>query len=145
MGHMPTMDGSVQRSFRLSRRTLDQLDAMSRATGESRNALVERLLGEAIRTETHALIRFQPGSLGRRRSMVVGTRLYVHQVLSTLRGNCGDVDATAEDFGIPPQMVRAALAYYADFPDEIDADAAVAAEIELAERERWERQQRAIA
>ncbi len=118
---------------------------MARATGESRNALAERLLGEAIRTETHPLIRFQPGALGRRRALVVGTRLYVHQVMSTLRGNDGDLDATAEDFGVPPQLVRAALAYFADFPDEIDEDAGVAAEIERAERERWERQQQAIA
>lgn len=118
---------------------------MARATGESRNALAERLLSEAIRTETHPLIRFQPGALGRRRALVVGTRLYVHQVMSTLRGNDGDVAATAEDFGVPSQLVRAALAYYADFPDEIDEDAAVAAEGERTERERWERQQRAIA
>lgn len=118
---------------------------MARATGESRNALADRLLGEAIRTETHPLIRFQSGALGRRRALVVGTRLHVHQVLSSLRGNDGDVDVTAEDFSVPAQLVRAALAYYADFPDEIDSDAAVAAEIERAERERWERQQRAMA
>lgn len=142
---MPTKDGSLQRSFRLSRRTIDHLDAMARATGESRNALADRLLGEAIRTETHPLIRFQPGALGRRRALVVGTRLYVHQVMSTLRGNDGDLDATAEGFGVPPQLVRAALAYYADFPDEIDEDATVAAEIERAERERWVRQRQAIS
>lgn len=135
----------MQRSFRLSRRTADHLDTMARATGESRNALAERLLGEAIRTQAHPLIRFQPGALGRRRALVVGTRLHVHQVISTLRGNDGDLDATAEDFGVPAQLVRAALDYYADFPDEIDSDAAVAADIERAERERWERQQRAIA
>lgn len=137
--------GSVQRSFRLSRRTFERLDAMAQATGESRNALVDRLLGEAIRTETHPLIRFQPGSLGRRRALVVGTRLYVHQVMSSLRGNDVDVAATAQDFGVSPAQISAALGYYADFPDEIDEDADVAARIEREERERWERQQRVIA
>jgi uncharacterized protein (DUF433 family) len=145
MGHMATDEPTVQRSFRLSRRTLDLLDAMAKATGRSRNALADRLLSEAIRTEAHPLIRFQPGALGRRRALVVGTRLYVYQVISTLRGNDGDVGQTAEDFGIPPQLIRAALAYYADFTDEVDEDAAVAAQIEREERARWERQQRAIA
>jgi uncharacterized protein (DUF433 family) len=145
MGYMATKEGSTQRSFRLSRRTLEQLEAMARATGESRNALADRLLSEAIRGEAHPLIRFQPGALGRRRALVVGTRLYVYQVISTLRGNEGDIDQTAQDFGLSQQLIRAALAYYADYPDEIDEDAAVAAQLEREERARWERQQRAIA
>lgn len=118
---------------------------MAQAVGESRNALADRLLSEAIKTAVHPLIRFQPGALGRRRALVVGTRLYVYQVISTLRGNDGDVDQTAADFGLAPQLVRAALAYYADFTDEVDEDAALAAQLEREERERWERQQRAIA
>jgi len=142
---MSTSGGSTQRSFRLSRRTLEQLDAMARATGESRNALADRLLSEAIKTAVHPLIQFQPGALGRRRALVVGTRLYVYQVISTLRGNDGDIDQTAQDFGLASQLVRAALAYYADFTDEVDNDIAVAAQLEREERERWERQQRAIA
>jgi uncharacterized protein (DUF433 family) len=142
---MTTSEGSTQRSFRLSRRTLEQLDAMARATGQSRNALADRLLSEAIKTAAHPLIRFQPGALGRRRALVVGTRLYVYQVISTLRGNDGDVDQTAQDFGLARQLVQTALAYYADFTDEVDEDAAVAAQLEREERERWERQQRAIA
>jgi uncharacterized protein (DUF433 family) len=136
---------TIQRSFRLSRHTIEALDARARATGESRNALADRLLREAIRTEAHPLIRFQSGALGRRRALVVGTRLYVHQLISTLRGNDGDIDQTAADFGLSPQLIRAALAYYADFRDEIDEDAEVAAHIEHEEHARWERQQQAIA
>jgi uncharacterized protein (DUF433 family) len=142
---MTTAEPTVQRSFRLSRRTLDLLDAMAKAAGTSRNALADRLLSEAIRTETHPLIRFRPGALGRRRALVAGTRLYVYQVISTLRGNDGDIEQTAQDFAVTPQLIRAALAYYADFTDEVDEDAAVAAQLEREERDRWERQQRAIA
>jgi uncharacterized protein (DUF433 family) len=145
MGHMTRNEPTVQRSFRLSGRTLELLDAMAKATGGTRNALADRLLSEAIRTEVHPLIRFQPGALGRRRALVVGTRLYVHQVISTLRGHDGAIDQTAEYFGIPQQLVGAALAYYADFTDEIDDDASVAEQLEREERARWERQQRAIA
>ena len=74
---------------------------------------------------------------------MVGTRLYVCQVISTLRGNPGDIERTADDFGSATSQIRAALAYYADFTDGVDADAA--ARLERQERERWERQQRAIA
>ncbi|MBO0840607.1 MAG: hypothetical protein J2O49_07300 [Sciscionella sp.] len=142
---MATNEPTVQRSFRLSRRTLDLLDEMAKATGGSRNALADRLLGEAIRTETHPLIRFQPGALGRRRALVIGTRLYVYQVISTLRGNDGDIERTAKDFDVSPQLITAALAYYADYADDIDSDAAAATRLEQEERARWERQQTAIA
>jgi uncharacterized protein (DUF433 family) len=139
-GHMARTDGSTQRLIRLSRRTLEQLDAMAQATGESHSALADRLLSEAIKTAVHPLIRFQQGALDRRRALVVGTRLYVYQVILTVRGNDGDADQTAEDLGLAPQLVRDALAYYADYTDEIDEDAAAAGHLEREERERWERQ-----
>lgn len=144
MGHMADVP-SVQRSFRLSRPTLEMLDAAAERGGESRNSLVERLLGEAIRLERHPLIRFQWSADRRRRPLIVGTRLYVHQVISTLRASGGDVDEAATYFGISPRLVRAALDYYAEFSTEVDADAAQAERIERDERTRWERQQRALA
>ena len=93
----------------------------------------------------HPLIRFHQGPAGRRQPLVVGTRLYVHQVISTLRESEGDVEEAAAYFGISPRLVRAALEYYAEFADEVDKDAAVAEQVERAERARWERQQRALA
>lgn len=135
---------TVQRSFRLSRRTLELLDASASASGTSRNALADRLLGESVRTERHPLIRFQAGAAGRRQPIVVGTRLYVHQVMGAVRDNGGDVEDAAEYLGIRPPLVRAAVDYYADFPDEIDEDAAVARQVEADERARWERQQQAL-
>lgn len=143
MGHMS--ESSLQRSFRLSQRTLELLDEAAAVGTESRNALVDRILGEAIRTERHPLIRFHGGASGYRRPLLIGTRLYVHQVIHTLRGNDGDIEVTAEDFGIRPHLVRAALAYYADFKDEIDADAEAENRFAEAERARWERQQQALS
>ena len=120
------------------------LDAAATAT-ESRNALADRLLGEALRTENHPLIRFKGGAAGRRQPQLTGTRLYVHQVISTLRAVGGDVNEAAESIGLRPQQVDAALAYYADFQEEVDADAATARDIESAERRRWERREQALA
>jgi len=77
--------------------------------------------------------------------MLMGTRLYVYQVLSTVRASHGDVDEAAVYLDIPPRMVRAAIEYYAEFADEVDEDAAMAERAERDERDRWERQQRALA
>lgn len=145
MGYMATRDASMQRSFRLSRRTLDLLDTLAKRLGGSRNALVDRILGEGIRTEAHPLIRFHAGAAGRRLPLLVGTRLYVHQVIATLRASGGEVEETADYLGIQPQQVQAALAYYADFSDEVDGDAHAAHQLEQEQRARWERQQRALS
>ena len=135
---------SVQRSFRLSSRTIELLDAAAVSSGETRNALADRLLGEAVRVERHPLIRFDAGAAGRRQPRVTGTRLDVHQVVATVRANDAGVDATAEYFGIDPRLVRAALDYYAEFTDEVDADAAEADRVARTERAHWERVQHAL-
>ena len=137
--------GSVQRSFRLSRATSDLLDQTAESTTETRNALADRLLGEALRTQHHPLIRFRSGAAGRREPHVVGTRLLVRQIMATLKGHDGNVNDSASYLGIPPGVVRAAVSYYADFTKEVDDDARWAARIETAERARWEREQAAIA
>jgi uncharacterized protein (DUF433 family) len=142
---MGTHNTTVQRSFRLSRRTLELLDAMAQAVGGSRNSLADRLLGEAIRIETHPLIRFQTGAAGRRQPLLVGTRLYVHQVIATLRASDNDIAEVADYLGSHPRQVQAALAYYADFAEEVDEDAAAARRLEQEERARWERQQQVLA
>lgn len=138
------MPGSVPLSFRLSPETVRLLDAAAAQSSRSRNALADQLLGEAVRTERHALIRFRAGASGRRQPLLIGTRLNVHQVISTLRGSAGSVPETAEYLGISQRQVQAAVDYYADFASEVDEDAAHAARTEEAERARWERQRRAL-
>lgn len=136
---------SVQRSFRLSRTTSDLLDATAESTGESRNALADRLIGEAVRTERHPLVRFRTGAAGRREPLLVGTRLLVRQVMATVRHHDGNIDATASYLGVSSRVVRAAVSYFADFTGEIEADAIWAARIDTDERSRWEREQAALA
>jgi uncharacterized protein (DUF433 family) len=142
---MRNQHASIQRSFRLSPRTLELLDGIASSSGESRNALADRLLGEAVRLENHPLIRFQQGASGRRQPLLMGTRLYVYQVIATLRASGGDVEEAARYLSLMPRQVRAALDYYADFCEEVDADSAAAHDFERAERARWERRQRALA
>ena len=135
--HVPA---TVQRSFRLSARTLDLLGERAGETSESRNALAERLLDEGLRIDRHPLIRFRTGGSGLRRPALVGTRLDIWQVIDTVRGEKGDVGRAAEYLGLTDAMVRAAVDYYADFAEEIDAHRDQ--ELAFAERER-ERSERA--
>lgn len=133
----------MQRSFRLSSRTAELLDDAASESAESRNALADRLLGEAM-VERHPLIRFRSGAAGRSQPLIVGTRLYVHQMVATVRANQNDVDLAAEYLRLEPLLVRAALNYYAEFTDEVDGDAAEAERSSSVEHARWERQQHAL-
>jgi uncharacterized protein (DUF433 family) len=136
---------SVQRSFRISARTSELLDSLAETSNESRNSLVERLLGEALRLERHPMVRFRTGASGRREPYLCGTRLLVRQVVAQLRDARGDVDEVADYLGVERSLVRAARDYYADFGAEIDVDAEWAASVEASEHARWERQQAALA
>ena len=91
--------GSVQRSFRLSRRTMRLLDDRARELSESRNSLAERLLDEGLHTERHPLIVFRTGGSGRRRPALIGTRLYVWQIVDTVRENGNSVPEAADYLG----------------------------------------------
>lgn len=94
--------------------------------------------------DRHPLISFRAGGSGRRRPALVGTRVDVWQVIDTVRGEQGDVAAAAEYLGLSERLVRAAVDYYADFTEEIDAYRAD--ELAFAERERlrFERAQRVL-
>jgi hypothetical protein len=135
----------VQRSFRLSPRTLELLDQEAAESNVSRNALVDRVLGEGLRLTHHPLIRFRSTADGARLPMVAGSRFSVYQVIATLRDSGGSLEEVTENFALSPQQVRAARDYYADFREEVDGDEARAHRIEQRERERWERQQQALS
>jgi uncharacterized protein (DUF433 family) len=136
---------SVARSFRLSSVTAKLLDSEAKVGRQSRNALADRLLGEALRLEHHPMIRFNQGDGGRRRAAVAGSRLYVFQIVATLREHNGSIDDTATYFDVSPRLVRAALDYYADFSEEIEEELDEEQEFAESERLRWERQQRALS
>lgn len=137
--------GSVQRSFRLSRDTSTLLDQLAEATNESRNALADRLLGEALRTERNPLIGFRIGAAGHREPYLVGTRLLVRQLVATVKAHDGSIEDAAGYLNVSQRLLRAALSYYAEFGREIDTDAMWAARVEAEERARWEREQATIA
>jgi uncharacterized protein (DUF433 family) len=142
--HEAAEAASIQRSFRFSARTLKLLDDRASELSESRNRLAERILDEGLHSDRHPLIVFRSGGSGLRRPALIGSRLYVWQIIDTVRDNDNAVSAAAEYLALPEHHVRAAIDYYADFKDEVDSYRAEACEFERRERERWERSQRVL-
>ncbi len=135
---------SVQRSFRLSANTSQLLDRRVGESGESRNAMVDRLLNESLRLEKHPFVRFITGAAGRREPHILGTRWKVRQIIVSLKGEKGQLDSVIKGFDLTELQVRAAVSYYADFSDEIDADIERDFADADEQRVRWEREQSVI-
>ncbi len=96
--------------------------------------------------EGHPMVVFRDGASGRRPVLVGGPE--VADVIGALVG--GDV-ATAERrsraaglLGIPEALVDAALAYYADYTDEIDELVAERASIADEAEASWRRQRQLL-
>jgi uncharacterized protein (DUF433 family) len=115
------------------------LDERAAERAESRNSLAQRLLDEGLRRERHPLISFRQNADGRRRPALIGTRLYVWQIVSTVRGEKGSVEAAARYLSLTPAQIRAALAYHADFEEDVEREAAEEAEFSRREEERHRR------
>lgn len=133
-----------QRSFRLSVNTLDLLEQRARERRQTGNRLAERLIDEGLRTLDHPLIQFRQGASGERRPALAGSRLYVWQVVDTVRASDGSVAAAAEYLGLSRARVQACVSYYADFRDEVDAYAEEERELARREQERWRREQEVL-
>jgi uncharacterized protein (DUF433 family) len=86
--------------------------------------------------DTHPLISVRDGAAGPRAALV-GTRLDVAQVISTIRQNNDSVEQAADYLDLPVAHVEACVRYYRDHQDEIDAwleaEAAAADPEDLAE------------
>ncbi|MDQ6840564.1 MAG: CopG family transcriptional regulator [Actinomycetota bacterium] len=128
-------------------RVADQLKAEAIARRASTSSLAEELIDEGLRTRRHPLASFRDGPAGRRAHLIGGPDVW--EVVEGLVG--GDVppaeriSRAVEVFGLPRQLVEAALAYYAEFTEEIDdqvdANRRAAEEAEA----QWRRQQDLLA
>ena len=128
-------------------RVADQLKAEAAARSASTSSLAEELIDEGLRTRRHPLVGFRDGPAGRRAYLTCGPDVW--EVIEGLVG--GDVPSAeritraVEVFGLPRQLVEAALAYYAEFTEEINAQ--VDANHKAAEEAEahWRRQQDLLA
>jgi uncharacterized protein (DUF433 family) len=131
-------------TLRLRPGVSERLAAQAQRAGLAPRTLAQRYVEESLRREDHPLIRFADGPSGRRAALV-GKGLDVWEVIGTVRDNNNDPDGAAAYLGIAPGLVQAAIAYYGDYREEIDAEIA----LNQAEWERgyaaWEAGRRALA
>ncbi|MFZ4810778.1 MAG: CopG family transcriptional regulator [Ilumatobacteraceae bacterium] len=121
----------------------ERLRETARRQHVSLSNLAERLIDEGLRTEAHPLVIFRSGAGGRRAVLVGGPE--VADVVGAIVG--GDVPATdrrsraADVLNVSETMVDAALAYYADFTEDIDSLLAERARRADEAEAAWRRQQ----
>ncbi len=129
-------------SFRVAEKTLARLQEFARRSGEAKGNLVERYVDEGLRMDAHPGIVFVSGPAGRRPA-ISGTGLDVWEVVRTVRDS-GSMEEASRYLGVDPGKVDAALGYYADFREEIDAwIERVDAEAERV-RQAWKRRRSAL-
>jgi predicted transcriptional regulator len=124
-------------TLRLAPGMRQRLSEWARRTHLPERTLAQRYVEEGLRHDAHPLIHFVDGPSGRRVSLV-GRGLDVWEVIATVRDNDGSITHAAEYLHVPPGLVEAAVAYYGEYREEIDAD------IELNEAE-YERGRAAAA
>jgi hypothetical protein len=116
-------------SVRFDDRVLERLNAfLSTHPGMSLSSASNRLVDEALRMQEHPLIIFRDGPAGRRARVIGGPDVW--EVIGAVRsareaepGLSPDmiVGVVAETAGLAPELVHAALSYWADYTDEVDA------------------------
>ncbi|TQN42146.1 hypothetical protein FHU33_1540 [Blastococcus colisei] len=138
------------RSVRLSDEVLRRLNQFATGRGASVASVMERLLDEALRREAHPGITFRDGPSGRRAGLIGGPD--VDEVIRTLRTVQEDesderevVDRVVHASSITPGQVRAAIAYYADHPEEIDSRIATNQRTADEREASWRRQQEILS
>lgn len=107
-------------SLRMDDRTRQRLTERARSERVSQGALANRYIEEGLRRDRHPRITFVAKISGRVPSLLSRPRLLVAYVVDTWRASKKDIGATAQYFRIGEEDVRAALAYYAEFGQEID-------------------------
>ena len=130
-------------SFRFDPITVRRLKDHAVEAGAGQTALAERYIKEGIRRDEHPLVYFREGAAGRRPALL-GSRLAIADIVTTIRQNGGSVEGAADYLEIPVEQIEAAARYYAEYKGEVDElieRAQLAAE---REHERARRQQEAL-
>jgi hypothetical protein len=134
-------------SIRFDPKILERLRQRARAVpGGTLSGLAERLVDEGLRMVEHPGIVFKDGPSGRRAALALGPDVW--EVVKASREiderGEGAVPAVADILNLSEEQVRAALRYYADHQDEVDAEIDLADEESAKAEEAWLVQQRLL-
>lgn len=157
MGHgranYDSYDVVMARSTPRSIRFDAEVDAHLRAyvaarPGLSASAAANRLIDEGLRMADHPAIVFRDGPMGRRAVVVSGPDVWeIVRAVKSARAHESDLhsDATVtlvvDNTGASARHVRAAIRYWSQFPDEIDAQIELADHAEQQALDAWRREQ----
>jgi hypothetical protein len=120
--------------------------------GLSLSSAANRLVDEALRMSEHLGIVFRPGPSGRRAGLAAGPDIWeiIRAVRSAREAEAelsGDelLELVAGNTGIQVGSLRTAIAYWACYPKEVDAEIAAADAAEEAAEEAWRREHQLLA
>lgn len=134
------MAQKVHFSLRVPEDVLHRLEDQAAARGSTKTSLAEAYIAEAVASADHPGIVFRDGPSGRRPGVVGGPDVW--EIVETFLGEGRDEAATARYLSLPIGLVQAAVGYYVEHREEIDAwierNATVAAQAQAT----WERARR---
>src|ERR1700732_2051703 len=135
-------------SIRFDAALLARLRRRAGATaGSTTSALAQRLIDEGLRMADHPGVIFKDGPSGRRAALAYGPDVW--EVIKLLREiderGPAAIDAAAEVFAVDSSRIAAAISYYGDYADEIDAEIAEAEDASARAEAAWRIQQQLIA
>jgi hypothetical protein len=126
---------------------LDRLQRRCDQEGINRSRLAERYVEEGTQMDEHPGIVFRSGPAGRRAGLAGGPDVW--EVMMTLKGGKARgekaIAAVAELLDLSDRQVRAAVRYYAAFPDDIDERIARTVDDADKAEAAWRREQAAVA
>jgi uncharacterized protein (DUF433 family) len=105
-------------SIRLSQSTDALVSREARRTRRSKGAVVEALTEEALRARRFPGIAYR-GADWDRRPWVIGTAMDVWEIVWLSRGFAAPAEMAA-NYRLTEPQIRLALAYHAEYPEEID-------------------------
>jgi hypothetical protein len=120
-------------SARLDADLIPRLKRLSVREGLTVSQLAERFIEEGVRSAELPGIVFRPGPTGRRAGLHGGPDVWeiVRDVLHARAARARDpVAVVVRSSNLSETQVRLALAYYARYPDDVDARVATAEELE---------------
>lgn len=112
---------SVQRSLRIPQEMVGAIKELAAESGLDFSAAANQLLEEAVRMRRCPGIVFTSGPAGRRATLA-GTGLDIWEIITTYKSLDENERRLRKAYHwLTEAQVRAALAYYALYPEEIDA------------------------
>ena len=112
--------GAVQKSLRIPEETVKEIERIASESGRDFSTIAKDLLSEAVKMHRCPGIAFADGVTGRR-ARVSGTGLEVWEIIATYKSVKNNFERLLKAYHwLTEQQLRAALGYYASYPEEID-------------------------